>query len=70
MNTEQIKNLSTLQNVIVNENQGLMVADNSRAANNYDDCCANGVGSKAQELLDRVPPCTPCKYYRVRYINK
>ena len=22
-------------------------------------CCDNGVGQRAQELLDKVPPCTP-----------
>ena len=70
MNSEQIANLSTTPNVIVNENQGSAARSNGRATNrNGDDCCVNGVGSKAQELLDRVPPCTGSKNYMQYIMN-
>jgi len=56
MNSEQIANLTSGN--IVNENHGSGVRTNGRAPNTGDGCCTNGVGSKAKELLDRVPPCT------------
>ena len=65
MNGEQIASAQNIQIIptLANENlepNGTQRADGGTQRINHsrgDDCCANGVGSKAQELIDRVPPC-------------
>ena len=63
MNGEQIASAQNIQIIptLANENLEPNGTQNGRTQrinhNRGDDCCANGVGSKAQELIDRVPPC-------------
>ena len=56
MNSKQLADAANIQSI--SENQGSGVRTNGRAPNTGDDCCINGVGSRAKELLDQVPPCT------------
>ena len=63
MNIQQLADAANIQSVNVNPNQGSGIqfganGANGKAPNSGDGCCINGVGSKAKELYDSVPPCT------------
>ena len=65
MNGEQIASAQNIQIIPTLANENLEPNGTQRINHNRgDDCCANGVGSKAQELIDRVPPCMG-KFYEM-----